>query len=166
MSDPTQISHDDTTPLSGRTSPQHAVRVQHHQPDINNLFEQVLLRTQALLEAEQPAYLFANPIITVTSDQPAPEFFRVVRKRQAAWCKQSRTLFGRKAMRQAKHWVMPTAPMSKYQRFLTRALCFTGILLVYGKVTAPHEWHDIERSFRSTIPTGPSSQTAFDVSRN
>ena len=124
--------------------PNPTVQVRRHQPDIENLSEQVAVRLDQILEKEQPRCLFVNPIVTITSDKPTEEFFSIVRKRQAEWCKRSRTTFGRRASRKVKNWVNVNGPLKKQARFFDRALCFTGVLFVDGDLIPPHAWDDVK----------------------
>ena len=118
--------------------------VRRHDPDIENLLDQVTSRVTDILKNEQPRYAFMNPIATVICSEPTKQFFRTVRKRQSEWCQRSRTTFGRRSTRRTKNWVMPEGSSSKHVRFLQRSLCFTGILFVDGIIVPPHEWPRIE----------------------
>ena len=125
-------------------SPAPVTVVRRHDPDIENLLDQVTSRVTHILSNEQPRYAFMNPIATVICSEPTKQFFRTVRKRQSEWCQRSRTTFGRRSTRRTKNWVMPEGSSSKHVRFLQRSLCFTGILFVDGSIVPPHEWSRIE----------------------
>ena len=116
------------------------VRVKKHRPDTMQLGEQVRRRLMAMTSV--PYCLYVNPLATVSCREPTPEFFKEVRRRQAQWCKQSRTLFGQDARRSAKHWGSDRGWLTKQERFLERALCFTGALFINGKLMPPHRWRD------------------------
>lgn len=124
--------------------PNPTVRVRRHQPDIENLGEQVAERLGSILEREQPRCLFVNPIVTITCDKPTEEFFSIVRKRQAEWCKRSMTIFGRRASRKVRNWVNANGPLKKREQFFDRGLCFTGVLFVDGDLIPPHAWDDVK----------------------
>ena len=124
--------------------PNPTVRVRRHQPDIENLGKQVAARLGQILEREHPRCLFVNPIVTITCDKPTEEFFSIVRKRQAEWCKRSRTTFGRRASRKVRNWANANGPLKKRARFFDRALCFTGVLFVDGDLIPPHAWGEVK----------------------
>lgn len=137
------------------------VRVQLHQPDYENLAEQVAARIADVLENKlRPRCLFANPIATVTCKEPTTEFFQVVRKRQAEWCKRASTTFSRRTRRSVKNWVVPEGSSSKYERFLQRSLCFTGLLFIDGCILPSHEWLRIQKA------AAPKVRQQIGITRN
>jgi len=113
--------------------------VRRHGPDVENLWEQVSARTYRLLTEESPRYLYVNPIVTITCDEPTSEFFSLIRKRQAEWCSRSRTLFSRRLGRRVKNWFTGTE-RTKFERFMSRGLLFTGLLFVNGQTIPQHQW--------------------------
>lgn len=127
-----------------------AVTVRRHAPDIENLLEQMAARVESLI-VEQPRYAYLNPIATVISTAPTAKFFRIVYKQQAEWCKRSRTTFGRRPMRSAKNWASPDGKTTKFERFLERAMCFTGILFQNGNIVPPHEWQRVRSEYEATV---------------
>ena len=137
------VSLDADLPVAVARPTEPDVRVQRHEPDIENLREQVFQRTQAILEIEQPPYLYANPIAMITCDQPTPKFFVIVHKHQAEWCKRSRSIFTRSQTRRVKGW-FTGEEQNKYQKFIIRGLCFTGLLFVQGKAVPSHEWQRLQ----------------------
>ena len=113
-------------------------RVRRHRPDIENLLEQMTSRTLQALE-ESPSYLYANPIVSITCDEPTKKFFSLIRKGQAEWCKQSRTLFSRRQRRRVKNWFTGTE-QTKFQKFMSRGLQLTGLLFVNGSPIPQNQW--------------------------
>ena len=114
-------------------------RVRRHQPDVENLLEQMKARTFQVLENESPPYLYVNPIATITCEEPTKEFFFLIRKRQAEWCKQSRTVFSRRLARRVKNW-FTGSEYSKFEKFMSRGLQFTGLLFVNGQPVPQQKW--------------------------
>lgn len=115
-------------------------RVRRHRPDVDNLLEQVTTRTHQILEEESPPYLYVNPIVTITCDEPTEEFFSLIRKRQAEWCKRSRTIFSRKQTRSVKNFFTAEQERTKFEKFMSRGLQFTGLLFVNGTPVPQNQW--------------------------
>ena len=120
-------------------------RVRRHQPDIDNLLEQMKARTFQILKEETPPFLYVNPIATITCDEPTEEFFFLIRKRQAEWCKRSRTLFSRRQGRRVRNWFTVERERTKYERFMSRGLQFTGLLFINGQPVPQDQWPVVTR---------------------
>lgn len=117
------------------------VFIQRHSFDIQSLADDVCSRVDRSLRDNPSGCLYFNPAVTVSSSEPAPEFFRVVRKEQARWCRRSSSTFSKKARGSSRSWVTDEGEINgKYARYLDRALCFTGVLFVNGKIVPPHQW--------------------------
>ena len=116
-----------------------------HRPDIENLLEQMKARTLRVLEEESPPYLYVNPIATITCKEPTKEFFFLIRKRQAEWFKRSRTIFSRRLGRRVKNWFTVERERTKYQKFMSRGLQFTGLLFVNGHPVPQDQWPVVTR---------------------
>lgn len=114
--------------------------VRRHQPDIENLLEQMKARTSRVLEEQTSRYVYVNPIVTITCEEPTKEFFSLIRKRQAEWCKQSRTLFSRRLGRRVKNWFTAEREQTKFQKFMSRGLQFTGLLFIKGQPVPQDQW--------------------------
>jgi hypothetical protein len=102
-------------------------------------------RTSRVLEEQTSRYVYVNPIVTITCDEPTKEFFSLIRKRQAEWCKQSRTLFSRRLGRRVKNWFTVEREQTKFEKFMSRGLQFTGLLFVNGQPVPPHRWPSATR---------------------
>ena len=122
------------------------VSVSQHEPDPENLVEEIHSRVMELLESERPPLLYANPICTITCLKPTPEFFREVRRHQAQWCQRAIMIFGRKPMRSVKNWPLDPATRKqprwkrRYIQFLIRGYAVTGLLLVNGRPMPSDQW--------------------------
>lgn len=117
------------------------VRIQRHHVDRQSPADDVHSRIVKSLDAKPTGCLYFNPAVTVSSAGPSPDFFRIVRKEQARWCRQSRSDFYKNARRSSKNWVTDEGWINdKFVRFMDRALCFTGILFIGGRLIQPHNW--------------------------
>jgi len=114
-------------------------RVRRHQPDIDNLLEQMKARTLRVLEEQSSRYVYVNPIVTITCDEPISEFFFLIRKRQAEWFKRSRTIFSRRLGRRVKNW-FTGSEHTKFEKFMSRGLQLTGLLFVNGTPVPQNQW--------------------------
>lgn len=123
------------------TEAEAAVKVQRHPIDIHTLREDVTHRVFTTLKHHPAGCVYFNPVVTVACPQPTTDFFRVVSKEQARWCRQASGTFSRNARRSPSKWSSDGEWISnKYARYLDRALCFTGILFVDGKLALPQNW--------------------------
>jgi hypothetical protein len=115
--------------------------IQRHRVDWQSLAKDVGVRAARSLQDNRSGCLYFNPAVTVSSPDPSPEFFRVVRKEQARWCRRSSSTFSKKARGSSRSWVTDEGEISnKYARYLDRALCFTGVLFNNGQLLAHHQW--------------------------
>jgi hypothetical protein len=116
------------------------VRMDRHSLDWNTLAEDVAERIDMALKQEATGCRYFNPAVTVTCLQPSPEFWRIVRKEQARWCRQAGKTIPRRNRRSASRWTGDGQWISsKYARFLDRALSFTGVLCIDGRLLSTHE---------------------------
>ena len=115
-------------------------RVQRHQPDIDNLLEQMKARTSRVMEEQTSRYVYVNPIVTIICDEPTSEFFSLIRKRQAEWCSRSRTIFSRRLGRRVKNWFTVEREQTKFEKFMSRGLQFTGLLFIKGQPVPQDQW--------------------------
>jgi len=97
-------------------------------------------RTLQVLDEESPRYLYVNPIVTITCDEPTSEFFSLIRKRQAEWCSRSRNLYPRRFSRRVKNWFTTEGERTKFQKYMSRGLLFTGLLFVNGNPLPQDQW--------------------------
>lgn len=112
------------------------VTVQRFRPDFERLFDQV---SERILAEAPTGFVFFNPSVTVRCEQPAEAFFKEVRRLQREWCSRSRSTFGRNAKR-VSTWFTTEEEETKFDKFFTRSLLFTGVLFVDGNLVHPHEW--------------------------
>lgn len=139
--------------------------IQRHSVDWESLADDVGLRVAQSLRDDPTGCRYFNPAVTVSSPDPSPEFYRVVRKEQARWCRQSRSDFGKKARRSPRSWVTDEGEISnKYARFLDRALCFTGILFIGGQLIQPHNWPKPQPSLMAAafLPKTPNQSHCLE----
>ena len=118
------------------------VRVRRYRPDMGDPSSRVLRRGSRLLSIFRPAALYLNPQATVVADEADAAFYRAVRRQQARWCRQYGGTLGRASRRKVRDWRSPSlsANASKYDRYLDRAVVWTGVLFVHGRQSPPHEW--------------------------
>lgn len=126
------------------------VKIREHEPHIDKLDQEVCDRAMGMLNSERPAYLYSNPIVTITCEKLNPQFFSSLRRYQAEWCKRAKSIFGRSPMRKSSNWSLGpgertlSSKQRKYFKYLTRGFCFTGLLFVQGKNVPHHEWPTVE----------------------
>lgn len=131
-----------------------SVCVKRHKRNMENLAEEVGERVVATLQQHPTGSFYFNPIVTVSHPEPTEEFFRIVRREQSRWCRQAASTFPRRLRRRQSNWVSGGEWIkNKDDRYLDRALCFTGILYINGKMVRPHEWPESSHSQRRS--TGP-----------
>lgn len=122
------------------------VRVYRHVPDFENLELQVAVRMGLILNTESPSCLYVNPLCSVLCDAPDAEFFETARRFQGQWCRQARSTFIRQRTRRTRDWVSMVPGSNepkrrqKYFRYLERAVVFTGLLFVNGKIVPARQW--------------------------
>lgn len=125
------------------------VSVQRSPVDFQNLSEAVGQRITATLERSPRGCHYFNPAVTVSCPEPTPEFFAMLRKEQARWCRQAGKTFPRKVRRSPARWISGGHWVSdKHARYLDRALCFTGALFIEGQFIASHRWPNSVGIFR------------------
>lgn len=83
---------------------------------------------------------YFNPAATVSCHQPTPAFFAKVRQEQARWCRIASQTFKKRERRRVKTWVSHEWIRHKYARYLDRAVCFTGVLFISGRLVPHHQW--------------------------
>ena len=86
---------------------------------------------------ETPAIWIASAI---SDPHPRPAFFRLVKKEQARWCKTASESIKNKVRRKVSTWISPAVVYGDIDRYHDRALCFTGILFINGKMIPHHNW--------------------------
>ena len=116
------------------------VRINRHSLDWNTLAEGVVDRIDAVLRQDAIGCRYFNPVVTVSCSNPTSEFFGIVLKEQASWCRRASETIRRNARRRVSNWVSDESPVNKHARFLHRALCFTGILFIDGRICPNHCW--------------------------
>ena len=134
------------------TEAEAAVNVHPHLIDMHTMSDDVGRRVVITLKQRPAGCVYFNPAVTVTCPEPTTEFFRIVKKEQARWCRQASKTFPRNARRSPSRWVSGGEWISnKYARYLDRTLCFTGILFIDGQFVPPPKW--------SKVRTGASQVT-------
>lgn len=117
------------------------ISIQRHSVDWESLADDVGVRVTRSLRDNPTGCLYLNPAVTVSSPDPSREFFRVVRKEQSRWCRRSSSAFSKEACRSSRSWSSGGVWFgNKFARYLDRALCFTGILFIGGRLIQPHNW--------------------------
>ena len=102
--------------------PKGVVRVQRHSPDFEDLSTSAALRAEVLRKEKHPCS-FVNPLVTILSRDPTPEFLRMVKKHQGDWIRRTRSCFPRKMRRKVSNWVTDQGGFgNRYFRYLDR--CF------------------------------------------
>jgi hypothetical protein len=133
------------------------VRVRHYKPDLQSPGDAVRARI-IKLPAIHRGCIYFNPVAEVISDHPSQAFFQEVQLRQRQWFKASRTIFGRHVRRRVKDWASDYGPLTKKEKFIDRAVCYTGILLIDGEIIQPHRWKQFEAGLQcATQTTGHST---------
>lgn len=118
-----------------------SLKIRDCEPDFDNMAD-VVDRRVGEWRGQPTGVAYFTPDVTITADSLSHAFMRAVRKYQGRWAKRSETTFPRWARKSVRNWVSPKPRQSKYEKFLERAFCFTGVLLVNGKILPPHEWPD------------------------
>ncbi|SMP41733.1 hypothetical protein SAMN06265222_101642 [Neorhodopirellula lusitana] len=120
------------------------VKIESHIPDFNDLASEVEARATATIANGEYRCIFLNPIATVLADEPTPAFFRAVRQQQRRWFKQADHVFPRSLRRSVREYIADSGRMSRTDRFLHRARCWTGVLYQDGWLIQPDRWKEIE----------------------
>src|SRR5688572_17533312 len=117
-----------TTSLDDDYLPEPWVQVTHYRPDFESLADDVENRLVKEFSGSFAGCLYLNPIVTIRCAIPSLAFFKTVRRFQAQWCRRAGQTFPRNVRRKVKAWVSGGEWLkNKPERFLDRALCFTGI---------------------------------------
>lgn len=116
------------------------IKIHRYTPNIKYLAEKVGQRIAARLEQNPAGCIYFNPAVTISCPQPSPEFFQLVKKEQARWCGQASSTFEKSVRRKVSTWISPAVVNGNIDKYLDRALCFTGILFINGKMIAHHNW--------------------------
>lgn len=132
-----------TAVIDADEEPHLQVRVQRHDYDFNELAERVGQRLTAVIQAPAGCH-YLNPAVTVTCPQPTTAFFSVVRREQARWCRTASESIKKRERRRVKNWVCSEPAINKYDRYLNRSACLTGILLIDGKMVPHHRWSNYQ----------------------
>ena len=129
------------------------VQIDRHSVNWNTLAEDVAGRIKKALQQGTAGCWYFSPAVTVTCLQPTPEFFRLVRTEQARWCRQAGKTIPRTVRRSSSRWIGAGQWISnKYARYLDRALSFTGILFINGKLVLPHKWTSLPGHAHESSP--------------
>jgi hypothetical protein len=116
------------------------IRIHRHTPNMAYLAEEVERRIIARLGHNPAGCVYFNPAVTISCSQPNPEFLQIVKKEQARWCRQASKTFKNHARRRVSSWISPAVVNGERDQFHDRALCFTGILFINGKMIPHHNW--------------------------
>ena len=116
------------------------ITIHRHPTDMNNLAEPVVERIIAHMKQNPTGCVYFNPAVTVSCPQPCPKFFQRVKKEQARWCRQASSTFENSVRRTVSSWTSPDVVNRSRDRYHDRALCFTGILFINGKMISHHNW--------------------------
>jgi len=136
--------------------PERVVRVHRHSPDFEDLSTSAALRAEVLLKEKHPCF-FVNPLVTILSRDPTPEFLRMVKKHQGDWIRRTRSCFPRKMRRKVSNWVSDQGGFGiRYYRYLDRCFSLTGYLSVNGQQIQPQRWSQFEADPQS--PPNPISR--------
>ena len=136
--------------------PERVVRVHRHSPDFEDLAASPAVRAAVLLKENYPCF-FVNPLVTILSRDPTPEFLRMVKKHQGEWIRRTRSCFPRKMRRKVSNWVTDQGGFGiRYYRYLDRCFSLTGYLSVNGQQIQPQQWSQFEAHPQS--PPNPVSR--------
>lgn len=136
--------------------PEGVVRVHRHVPDFEDLSTSAALRAEFLRKEKHPCF-FVNPLVTILSRDPTPEFLRMVKKHQGEWIRRTRSCFPRKMRRKVSNWVTDQGGFgNRYYRYLDRCFSLTGYLSVNGQQIQPQRWSQFEADPQS--PPNPISR--------
>ena len=116
------------------------ITIQRHPTDMNNLAEPVVERITAHLGQKSAGCVYFNPAVTISCPQPGPEFFQRVKQEQSRWCQRASSTFKNSVRRKVSSWISPDVVEGRRDQYHDRALCFTGILLINGKMIPHHNW--------------------------
>lgn len=122
------------------------ITIHRHSPNMNQLAEQVVERIIAHMEQNATGCLYFNPAVTISCLQPSPEFIQLIKKEQSRWCRQASETFKNHSRRKVSTWSSPAVVNGERDQYHDRALCFTGILFINGKMIAHHNWPKADRS--------------------
>ena len=122
------------------------IKIESHVPDFNTLASEVESRAKAKIASGEYRCIFLNPIATVLADEPTPAFFGVVRQQQRRWFKQAEHVFPRSIRRSVRDYIADEGRMSKRERYLHRARCWTGVLYKDGWIIQTNRWAEVEAS--------------------
>ena len=123
-----------------RVDDRSSINIDRHTPDMDHLTEEVGKRIAARLEQNPAGCFYFNPAVTICCPLPEAEFFQIVRKEQAHWCRQAGKTIPRKVRRNVSTWVSHRQISNKYARYLDRALSFTGIMFIDGEIIPSTLW--------------------------
>lgn len=101
-------------------------------------------RFEQMAQSDRTKSFYLNPETSVTSPIPSPEFFRAVRKAQARWCRRFTAALGRSANLKRIRRDLP---------FWPRQFLINGLLVVKGRLIAPHDWSRAESSILRSDPS-------------
>lgn len=136
--------------------PKGVVRVQRHSPDFEDLSTSAALRAEVLRKEKHPCS-FVNPLVTILSRDPTPEFLRMVKKHQGDRIRRTRSCFPRKMRRKVSNWVTDQGGFgNRYFRYLDRCFSLTGYLSVNGQQIQLQRWSQFEADLRT--PPNPVSR--------
>ncbi len=120
------------------SEPNSKIRIHRHSINMNTLSEDVGQRIVSTLKMNPTGCWYFAPAVSVTCPRPTAEFFEVLKKEQARWCRHASKTFPRTVRRSASSWVSGGIWISNnYARYLDRALCLTGILFIDGRIVLP-----------------------------
>ena len=117
-----------------------SIKIQRHSPDFNNLADEVAERIAAHLGQNPSGCVYFNPAVTISCSQPRPKFFQRIKKEQASWCGRASSTFENSVHRKVSSWISPAVVNGERDQYYDRALCFTGILFINGKMIPHHNW--------------------------
>lgn len=124
------------------------VTVQHRRVDYENMPDEVAKRIVSILRADTSGCHYVNPAVTVSCRTPSQAFMQTVRKQQAAWCRRFSRMFPELSRRSVKDWASHEYLTNRKARYLDRALTFTGILFIDGRIIPPNQWSQYENTGR------------------
>ena len=123
-----------------RVDDRSSINIDRHTPDMDHLTEEVGERIAARLEQNPAGCIYFNPAVTISDPQPRPAFFRLVKKEQARWCKTASESIKNKVRRKVSTWISPAVVNGDLDKYHDRALSYTGILFINGKMIPHHNW--------------------------
>lgn len=114
--------------------------VQRHPVDFHNLADDVAERITNSIVTNPIGCHYFNPAVTISCPEPSAAFFQLVKKEQARWCRQASSTFENSVHRKVSSWISPAVVNGERDQYHDRALCFTGILFINGKMIPHHNW--------------------------